>query len=72
MVAHGVSGAPWRVDIHSPGRGDRDNAESLPPLRGSDNHGLPLGPTAYAVGYSLAALRACISGHQDVHRYWRC
>ncbi|SPE23777.1 hypothetical protein SBA2_150011 [Acidobacteriia bacterium SbA2] len=45
--------------------------ESLPPLRGSDNHGLRPGPTAHAVGYSLTALRACISGRRDVHRYWR-
>jgi len=45
---------------------------ALSPLRGSDNHGLPPGPTAHAVGYSLTALRACTSGRRDVHRFWRC
>ena len=34
--------------------------EPLSPLRGWGTWGLSLVPTAYAVGYSLSALRACV------------
>ncbi|SPE27973.1 hypothetical protein SBA2_370014 [Acidobacteriia bacterium SbA2] len=65
-------GAPWLVDIHSPGRGDRHNrGASAAPPGARITTDCPSDSTAHAVGYSLAALRA-YRGHHDVHRYWRC
>jgi len=65
-VAHGVSSATrCRVNIYSPGGATDSVGESPPPLRGSGNPGSLLGPTAYAVGYSLWALRASVSGDSE-------
>jgi hypothetical protein len=62
-VAHGVSrGSSYGIHIRSPGGATETIARVLPPLRGLYNPGPLLDPTAYAMGYSLAALRASGSG----------
>ena len=51
-------GTPYGVDIRSPGGATETVPGDLSPLRGFHNSGPLLDPTAYAMGYSLAALRA--------------
>ncbi|MGD0127394.1 MAG: hypothetical protein ABSF46_18685 [Terriglobia bacterium] len=58
-VAHGASrGTLGGSHIRSPGGAAEAALGHLPPLRGSDSPRPQLEPKAYAVGYSLSALRA--------------
>jgi hypothetical protein len=55
-------GTPHGVHIRSPGGATETVPGDLSPLRGLYNPGPLLDPTAYAMGYSLSALRASGSG----------